>query len=182
MSGLHTEATDSDIHTPFRWIWDDAAARDAETDIESHDVNKVGLQSDNNSLWVLEDLTPMWTQVGGGGIEVEFTVGAETGGDTISVDVQVNKNGVAVAERYILHMWLSDGIPPDMSAAPPDNIDGGGNGTLLHEFITDLYFLFQTDDTGLATIDVIDTGTPTFYLNVLMPDGTIESSEAIIFA
>ena len=179
MSGLHTEATDGDIHTPFRWIWADATERGAETDINSNDVNKVGYQVEGNGIWILEDLTPTWTQIGGSEITVEFTVNAQVS-TTIGVDVQVNKNGTAVTERYVLPMWLSDSLPPDMSATPPTNIDSG-NGLLLHEFITDLYFLFQTDATGAATVNVIDSGTPTFYLNVLMPDGTIESSGAITF-
>lgn len=60
----HNQLTDSSIHTPYRWIWADTAARGSETDIESRDVNKVGLQADNNSLWLLEDLTPTWSQIG----------------------------------------------------------------------------------------------------------------------
>lgn len=182
MSGLHTQATDGDIHTPFRWIWADATARGAETDIESYDVNKIGLQSDSGSLWILEDLTPTWTQIGGGGIEIEFTVNAQVG-DVIDVDIQVNKNGAAVDEEYALGIWLSDALPPDMNATPPNGgTDSFGGGVILHEFITDIYFLILADDTGAFTLQITDTGTPTFYLNVIVPDGTIESSGAITFA
>lgn len=182
MSGLHTEATDGDIHTPFRWIWADAAARNAETDINSNDVNKVGLQSDNHSLWVLEDLTPTWTQIGGGGITVEFTVGTQAG-DSIIVEMQVYKNGVAVDEEYAFPMILSDDLPPTTTATPPTGgIAIWDNGVIFTQHITNIYIEARTNSLGNIDFEIEDTGTPTFYLSAIMPDGTISSSEAITFA
>lgn len=183
MSGQHEQQTDNSIHTPFRWTWADATARGSETDIESHDTYKVGLQIDDYSIWMLEDLTPTWIQVGNAPIDIEFTIAAEDS-NVINVALQIQRSGVDMAESHVLHAWLSDSLaPPDMTATPPNgNIAIGTDGVIMTEFITDLYFLLYFDSDGQADIDIGDSGTPTFYLNVLLPDGTITPSGAITFA
>ena len=178
----HSELTDQSIHTPLRWTWANTAARDAETDFASEDINKIGLQSDDNTFWLLEDLTPTFIQVGHVPITIEFTVGAEVS-NVINVACQINQNDTAVTAAYVLQAWLSSSLSPPaiVTTAPNGGIAIGTDGVIMSEFVTDKYFLLYFDATGQADIDVTETGTATFYLNVLLPSGTITSSGVMSF-
>ncbi len=56
------------IHAPFRWYWDNGVERSAETPT-ADDLYRVGWQRDNNTFWVLAQVTPSvaWVAFGGGG-------------------------------------------------------------------------------------------------------------------
>lgn len=65
MTAQHPQQTESEgIHQQYNWIWADETERLAET-VVAADINKVGLQQDENTEWLLVDITPTFTCVGG---------------------------------------------------------------------------------------------------------------------
>ena len=113
---------------------------------------------------------------------IDLTVLAE-GGDEIVVELEVfDAEGNPLAEVRHLVAWLSDAAAGAPTAVAPDAdvVISGGVGLIEHT--TDIYFELLTDANGEAIFTIGDTGTPTFYLNVVQGDGTIFSSTAITFA
>lgn len=65
-NGLHANSTGVNVHTPIRWIYDDATDREAATGFVPADVNNFAKQTDDDSIWILTDDSPItWAQVGG---------------------------------------------------------------------------------------------------------------------
>jgi len=63
---FHCELTDLDIHVINTWTYANSAARDAATGFTSDDVYKVAVQTDNNSIWILVNHSPItWQALGG---------------------------------------------------------------------------------------------------------------------
>jgi hypothetical protein len=61
---LHQELSGTEIHTPFAFVYADATARENATGLTSSDVNKLALQEDNHTVWVLTDASgPTWVPV-----------------------------------------------------------------------------------------------------------------------
>lgn len=120
----------------------------------------------------------------GVGIDVEFTVGAETGGDTINVALQVvDANGDDVTEPYSFLAWLSDtaGAAPT-STVPDSDVAIGTDGVILLEHTVDAVFELLTEADGDLDLDIGESAADTWYLNVRLPDGRVVSSAAITFA
>lgn len=62
---LHQELSGTEIHTPFAFVYADATARENATGLTSSDEQKLALQTDDYSLWVLADSSgPTWIEVG----------------------------------------------------------------------------------------------------------------------
>ena len=116
------------------------------------------------------------------GWTIDLTVAAE-GGDEIVVSLEVfDAEDNPLEEVRRLTAWLSDAAAGAPTAVAPNAdvvISGGIN---LIEHTTDIYFELLTDANGEAVFTIGDSGSPTFYLNVVQGDGTIFSSTAIIFA
>lgn len=53
------------IHIPYNWSYADAATREAATGFVAAEVGRLARQLDDNSLWMLLDVTPTWFQIGG---------------------------------------------------------------------------------------------------------------------
>lgn len=51
------------IHVPYQWSYATATARAAATGFVSTDVGKLARQIDNNTLWLLTNVTPTWAAV-----------------------------------------------------------------------------------------------------------------------
>ncbi len=85
----HVDAPLGEIHTPHNWEYADATAREAATITDSDLINRMALQLDDYSLWVLVGVSPAaWTQTtaaGGGGGGSALTVKEE--GSTLSAAV-----------------------------------------------------------------------------------------------
>lgn len=91
----HGQQTPEDgIHVPFAWIWVDTSARNSQA-VTSEDINKIGLQQDTNTIYVLTDLSPTWDTVSSVGITDfgDFNVGI--GGGTPYFDESVS-SGLAI--------------------------------------------------------------------------------------
>ena len=69
------------------------------------------------------------------------------------------------------------------SAAPDDSVVIGTDGDIILEHVTDLAWDLQSEADGDIDINIKDvTGTPTWYLVVVMPSGLQVVSTAITFA
>ena len=63
---FHCELTGLDIHVINTWTYANSAAREAATGFVSDDVYKVSVQTDDDSIWILVDHSPItWQQLGG---------------------------------------------------------------------------------------------------------------------
>jgi hypothetical protein len=61
---FHCELTGLDIHVINTWTYANSAARDAATGFTADDVYKVAIQTDNNSIWMLVDHSPItWKKI-----------------------------------------------------------------------------------------------------------------------
>ena len=118
----------------------------------------------------------------GVGWVIDLTVLAE-GGDEIVVELEVfDAEDNPLEEVRHLVAWLSDAAAGVPTSGAPDADVVISPGTNLIEHTADIYFELLTDANGEADFTIGDTGTPTFYLNVVQGDGTIFSSTAITFA
>lgn len=113
-----------------------------------------------------------------------FTVGAETGGNTINVGIQLNDgNGDAIAQRACVHAYLSDDANGDSVAAtaPATSVAIGTDGVLT-DIVAKKSWMLVSEADGDIDIDIVETGGDTWYLVVVLPDGTLTVSDAITFA
>lgn len=165
------------------WEYASAAARTGASGFTADDIGKVAKQTDNGTYWELTAVTPTWSQIGASVVSALFYRNTQVG-TSIIVDVQIQKDGANVAEPYCLLFWLSD-LAKDTEAAvaPTGGVTvGDSNGFTLKELTTDITWQAITSSSGAIDFVIGDSGTPTFYLNVLLPDGTIAVSDAITFA
>jgi microcystin-dependent protein len=80
-STMHRYFADDQIHTPFRWVFADASAREA-AQPDATDLRKLAYQVSDGSVWVLAELTPVtWSPVGDPnlGTAARCDVGVEVG-------------------------------------------------------------------------------------------------------
>ena len=116
---------------------------------------------------------------------VTFVIGAEAS-NVINVGIQLNDlAGDALAVIGHVFAYLSDastGIA--ISAAAPDGTVGiGTDGAIIVEQATKLAWDLQSEADGDIDLDLADTtGTPTWYMVVVLPSGLQVVSTAITFA
>ena len=116
---------------------------------------------------------------------VTFTIGAEAA-NVINVGVQLEQaDGTDLDEVACVRAFLSDastGI--GLTGAVPDgSVAIGTDGAIIETTLTDGSWLLQSEADGDIDIDINDvTGTPTWYLVVVLPDGTQAVSDAVTFA
>jgi hypothetical protein len=115
-------------------------------------------------------------------MSVSFTVGTEAT-NAINIAMQF-KDGLNKNLTGIKHVkwWLaSNAAGTTIASAPASGIAIGTNGTLI-ESINNVYGTLITNATGAADVTITDAGTPTFYLVIGLPNGSISVSSAITFA
>lgn len=112
-----------------------------------------------------------------------FTVGTEAG-NAINVAVQFNDaDGTAMATACAVPFYLADdsaGLTPS-TTAPNGGIAIGTDGALI-ESVANLSGLAISEADGDLDITLTDSGTPTFYLVLVLPNGSLAISGAITFA
>lgn len=117
-------------------------------------------------------------------LSADFTVGAEAG-NAINVAVQLkdrlNKNDLG--ERAAVQFYLADDAAGDTpsATAPDGGIAIGTDGALI-EHAANLSGLAISEVDGDIDIDLTESGTGTWYLVLVMPDGQLQVSGAITFA
>lgn len=111
-----------------------------------------------------------------------FSVGAESS-NVITVAVQlVDGMGDDVTERHVVRAYLSSDTAGDAVASDPGSWAAGTDGTLISEELDDLVGTWRSEADGDIDVAVTSTGTSTFYLNVILPNGKTARSGAITFA
>ena len=111
-----------------------------------------------------------------------ITVGAEAA-DVINVAIQLkDARGQDLGVRGSLLAYISDDAEgDDVAATAPDTVAIGTDGLAI-ALVTGKCFLLTSEVDGDIDIDITENGVDTFYLHLVMPDGSLVSSGAITFA
>jgi hypothetical protein len=116
-------------------------------------------------------------------VAAKFTIGTEAA-NAINVAVQLydRNNGNEITERVALNWYLASNATGDaIASAPTGGIAIGTDGLLL-EWTNNISGLVVSEADGDIDVTLTDTGTPTFYLVLVAPDGKLYPSAAITFA
>jgi hypothetical protein len=114
---------------------------------------------------------------------IDFTVGTESE-DVVNVLVQLKDGNDNDCEEAVSVMaYVSDTAGGAVAASAPDGGAAiGTEGTKIDTFTANKSYLFKTNSTGAFDVDVTESGTDTFYFNVVNPlTGEIESSAVLTF-
>lgn len=115
---------------------------------------------------------------------VDFVVGAEDN-DVINVAIQVNDgHGDPVAASKALHFYLADddaGLEPT-ETDPDGGIAIGTDGALIALSTDPAAGILISDENGAVDLDIEESGAGTWYLIVVLPNGSLVVSDAITFA
>lgn len=113
-----------------------------------------------------------------------FVIGAESGGNVINVGIQLtdaNARDLGV-KGAVQAYWSDDADGNTPSASPPTTTAIGTDGVCL-PLLADKHFQLVSEDDGDIDLNVTYAGgAATWYLNLLMPDGSIKTTTAITFA
>lgn len=116
-------------------------------------------------------------------ITATMTVGAETGGNTINVAIQLNDgNGAALARRCALPWYLSSDANGDAIASATSGGIAIGTDGLLMEWTANVSGMVVSEADGDIDVNLIEAGAGTWYLVLVLPGGTLTVSGAITFA
>lgn len=112
-----------------------------------------------------------------------FVVGAESVGNVIDVAVQLkDAAGVDMAIRTGLPWYLSSDANGDALATAPNGGIAIGTDGLLIETLDNQAGMVISEADGDIDVAITDTGTPTMYLVLVLPNGKLAVSGAITFA
>lgn len=116
-------------------------------------------------------------------LAVVYVIGSEAA-NVINVGIQLNDaDGVALATRGTVFAYLSDDANGDsITATAPDGGVAIGTDGVAIPVVANKAFQLVSETDGDIDIDITDTGTPTFYLIVVLPTGLLSASGAITFA
>lgn len=110
-----------------------------------------------------------------------FTIGDEAT-DVINVAVQLNQGANAIGGKAVVMAYLSSDAAGDTPVATADTVAIGTDGSLV-SIVSKELFMVRSEDDGTFDINVTEaTASTTYYLNVVMPDGSVVTSDAITFA
>lgn len=59
----HRELKPEDIHEPYSFSYSNETERNGDTSISSKDINKLAIQQNNRTVWLLLDTKPTWKQI-----------------------------------------------------------------------------------------------------------------------
>ncbi len=111
-----------------------------------------------------------------------FVIGAEAA-NVINVGIQLRYGGADIAERSAVRMYLSDDANGDSISAAPDSVAIGTDGVIIDPYAASQSFMAVSESDGDIDIDITEAGgADTFYLVVILPDGSLVVSSAITFA
>jgi hypothetical protein len=111
-----------------------------------------------------------------------FTVGAEAG-NARAVAVQLkDANGGNPAKRLVVTAYVSDAATgAGVAAAAPDGGAAVSVGALLAAVVAGKVLKLISSATGAFTVTLTESTAKTFYLCVILPDGTVKVSPAVAF-
>lgn len=112
---------------------------------------------------------------------IDFVVGAEVG-NVINVGLQLKNGSDELAQRVSLFAYLSSDANGDSLATAPTTVAVGTDGLLI-PLVTGRAFQLTCEADGDIDLNItLSSGAATYYLVVVLPDGTLEVSGAITFA
>lgn len=115
-------------------------------------------------------------------LNATFTVGAEAA-DAINVAVQLKDgNGKDCTVRHTLMWYLSGNANGDTLATAPDSGIAIGTDGLLIESVANLAGFVTSEADGDIDVALTESGAGTWYLVLVMPNGSLKVSGAITFA
>ncbi len=112
-----------------------------------------------------------------------ITVGSESS-NVINVAIQLkDAAGNDLAARGSILAYLSDDANGDsVAVTAPDGGVAIGTDGLAIELVAEKVFLMTSESDGDIDLNITESGTDTWYLILVMPDGTLVASGAITFA
>jgi hypothetical protein len=115
---------------------------------------------------------------------VGFVVGAETGGNTINVSLQLkDANGADMAVRSNVFAYLSNDANGDaIATAAPSGGWAIGTDGLLIPVVTNKAALLTSESDGDIDVNIVEAGAYTVYMVVVLPNGKLNVSGAITLA
>lgn len=116
--------------------------------------------------------------------QVDITVGAETGGNTINVAIQLKSGTKELAQRAKLEFYLSDDANGDSLAAtaPSSGFAIGTDGVILTEHTANKHATAISEADGDIDINIVEASADTWYLVCILPSGELVVSDPITFA
>lgn len=114
---------------------------------------------------------------------VTGTVGAETGGNTIVVALQLkDADNADLAERGAIRAYLSTDANGDTIAptAPSGGVAAGTDG-ICRNLESGKVFELVSEADGDIDVSIVEASTATWYLNCIMPSGNIVTIGPITF-
>jgi hypothetical protein len=112
-----------------------------------------------------------------------FTVGAESGGNTINVAIQLkDAAGTDMAIRTTLLWYLSSDANGDAIAVATSSGIAIGTDGLLIESVNNLSGMVTSEADGDIDVNLVEASTGTWYLVLVLPTGKLAVSGAITFA
>jgi hypothetical protein len=115
--------------------------------------------------------------------DASFTIGAESGGNTITVNIQLlDADGNDLATRAAVGFYLSADANGDAVAVAATSLAAGTDGN-MQEFIANSAGRLVSEADGDIDVVVGDaSGVATYYLILVLPNGLLKASAAITFA
>lgn len=96
-----------------------------------------------------------------------ITPGAEAGGDTIDVAIQLtDAQGTNLAAKHGVHIWLSDAAAGALCAVAPSGAVTVTTGVKLSEDTAKTEFGAVSDATGAIVVRIIEAAAKTLFVNV----------------
>lgn len=173
MGGFHSDQRPANgVHTPVSFEYADAATRVAATGFDANDVLKFAHQQDDDTIWVLLDITPTWKEVTGtsGSLPTipDNAIMRGDGGGTnyqgspIDIDDLGNVSGTLQTLQLEVLLGLGSASEGKIGWSPVDHtieqfLDGGVEQRLGQEFYVRVY-----NDSGA----VILAGKPVYLSGV----------------
>ena len=112
--------------------------------------------------------------------DVSYTVNAESS-NTITVNCQVTDRAGNALGGKVLHQYLSSDSAGLAPVAAATSLVAGTDGAVA-ETISNSVWIATTETDGDLDIVVGDTSTGTYYLNTILPSGSLSTSAVIQFA
>ncbi|MCL4867759.1 MAG: hypothetical protein KJ063_02225 [Anaerolineae bacterium] len=116
-------------------------------------------------------------------LDARFSIGTETANAIpVSIQLKDRENGNELGERAAVHWYLSSNANGDVVASAPSGGIAIGTDGVLIEWTNNVSGMAISEADGDIDVVITDTGTPTFYLVLVMPDGKLAVSGPITFA
>ncbi len=112
----------------------------------------------------------------------EFTIGDEST-DIINVAIQLqDEAGNDIDFKGVVDFWLSSDSDGDTLASAASALAIGTDGTILVEYTSNILGKVVSEADGDIDINITDSETATYYLNIGLPSGKYVTSDAITFS